>query len=147
MNNCPGHCRMLGWGKGPRVTMLASVTPQLFRFHHPGDSPQQDHSRDASLDHQPSPHRLQRGQDHNQHRRDPRLLPPQPPSPPQIADSKAIGVQCRQPHWCHHSQTGQKAPGIPDMADNAGGLEPTWRLIYPSLKMRMQRRPAITCQS
>ena len=43
----------------------------------------------------------------------------------QIVDSKVIGVQCQQPHWCHHSQTGQKAPNVPSMADDIGRLKPT----------------------
>ena len=55
---------------------------------------------------------------------------------PQIRGLKVVGVQCWQPHWCHHCQTGLRAPGE---ADNVGRLEPTWKLIYPSLKMRMQR--------
>ena len=37
-----------------------------------------------------------------------------------IADLKAIGVQCQQPCLCHHSQTDQKAPSIPDMAVDIG---------------------------
>ena len=58
---------------------------------------------------------------------------------PQTMGLKATGVQCWLPHWCHHCQTSQKAPDVPGEVDNVGKLEPTWKLIYPSLKMRMQR--------
>ena len=68
-------------GKRARATMLKSVEHEPFIFHHPGDSHQKDHPRDARFDHQPSPHRLQRGQDHDQWRRDQMLIPHQPPSP------------------------------------------------------------------
>ena len=67
--------------RGPGQPCLLPLTPQPFRFHHPGDSPWQAHSRDASLDHQPSPNRPQRGWDCNWCRRDQRLLLPQPPLP------------------------------------------------------------------
>ena len=71
--------------------------------------------------------------------RNPRPLLPQPPHLPPIEDLKAIGVWCWQPHQYHHSLIGQKAPGIPIMADVAGRPEATWRSIYPSLKMRTPR--------
>ena len=58
---------------------------------------------------------------------------------PWIVGSKKIGVQCWQPHQCHHCQIGPKAPSIPSEVDDVGRPEPTWKLIYPSLKMRMQR--------
>ena len=58
---------------------------------------------------------------------------------PQIVGLKATGVQCWPPHWCHLCQTGQKAPNVPREVDNVGKPEPTWKLIYPSLKMRTQR--------
>ena len=67
--------------RGPGQPHLHLSTPQPFRFHCPGDSPQKDHLRDASFNHQQSPCRLQRGQDCNQHGRHQRLIPPQPPSP------------------------------------------------------------------
>ena len=58
---------------------------------------------------------------------------------PQIMGLKVIGVQCWWPHQCHHCQTGLKAPSIPSEVDDMGRLKPTWKLIYPSLKMRTQR--------
>ena len=58
------------------------------------------------------------------------------PCHPQIMDLKVIGIRCQQPHQCCHCQTGWKAP---NMVENIGRPEPTWRLIYLSLKMRMQR--------
>ena len=67
--------------RGPEQPHLHPSTPQPFRFHHPGDSPQKDHPRDASFKHQPLPHRPQKGRDLNWHRRDKRLIPPEPPSP------------------------------------------------------------------
>ena len=59
---------------------LNSSTLQPFRFYHPGDSPPKNHPGDASFNHQPSPCRLQRGQNHDWHGRDLGLIPPQPPS-------------------------------------------------------------------
>ena len=53
-----------------------------------------------------------------------------------IMTLKAIGVQCQLP-----CQKGWKASSIPNVADDIRRLKPTWRLIYPSLKMRMQRIP------
>ena len=58
---------------------------------------------------------------------------------PWITGLKLIGVQYWQPHWCSHCQTGQKAPSVPGKVDNGGRPEPSWKLIYPSLKMRTQR--------
>ena len=67
--------------RGPGQPHSHLSTPQPFRFHCPGDSPQKDHPRDASFDHQPSPCRPQRGWDHDWCWRDQRLKPLQPPSP------------------------------------------------------------------
>ena len=75
--------------RGPEQPCSHLLTLQLFRFHHPGDSPQQDCSRDGSFNHQPSPNRPQRGWDCNQHRMDQRLLPPQPSSPSQDCGFKS----------------------------------------------------------
>ena len=61
------------------------------------------------------------------------------PRLPWIVGSKVIEFWCQQPHQCCHCQTGWKAPGIPNVVDDVGRLEPTWRSIYLSLKMRMQR--------
>ena len=67
--------------RGPGWLHLHLLTMQPFWLHHQGDCPWRDHPRDASLNHQPSPCRPQRGWDHDWHRRDQRLIPPQPPSP------------------------------------------------------------------
>ena len=67
--------------RGPGQPHLHPSTPQPFRFHCLGDSPQKDCPRDASFSHQPLPHRLQRGQDCDWCRRDQSLIPPQSPSP------------------------------------------------------------------
>ena len=69
---------------------------------------------------------------------------PSHPHPCQIRDSKVIEVRCWQLLQCPHSWTGLKTHGIPNMADDVGRPEPTWRLIYPSLKMRTQRMPSPT---
>ena len=66
---------------GPRQPHSQLSTPQPFRYHHIGDSPQKGCPGDASFSHQPSPCRLQRGWEHDQCRRDQRLIPPQSPSP------------------------------------------------------------------
>ena len=81
MNNHPGCHRIPDIVRGPGQPHSHLLTPQLFRFYCPGDSPQKDCPGDASLNHQPLPCRPQRGQDHDWHRRDQRLIPPQPPSP------------------------------------------------------------------
>ena len=47
------------------------------------------------------------------------------PHHPWIAGSKVIGVQCRQPHWCCHCQTGPRAPHGPGKVENVGRPEPT----------------------
>ena len=66
-------------GQGNHPSHL--LTPQQFRFHCPGDSPQKECSGDTSFDHQPLSCRLQRGQDCDKCQRDLRLIQPQPPSP------------------------------------------------------------------
>ena len=58
---------------------------------------------------------------------------------PQTAGSKVTGAWCWLPNQCHCYQTSQKATSIPREIDNVGKLEPTWKLICPSLKTRMQR--------
>ena len=99
-------------------------TPQPFIFHCSGDSPQKEHSGDAGFDHQPLPRRPQRGQDCDQHQRDQRPIQPQPPSP-----SPDHGFESNRSSVLTaslvSSQTGQKAPGIPDVADDVGRLEST----------------------
>ena len=65
----PGH---------PCVNLLAQ---QPIRFHPPRGSPMKDAHRDGGSDHQPSPHWPPRGQEHNRHQRDQRILSPQFPSP------------------------------------------------------------------
>ena len=62
----------------PRVNPL---TPQPFKFDLLGDSSQKDTPGDANSDHQLLHHWPQRGQNHNQCRRDQGLPPPQLPSP------------------------------------------------------------------
>ena len=99
-------------GKRVGVTTLTSFNPQPFRFYHPGDSPQKDCPRDASFGHQPSPHRLQRGQDNNWHGRDQRLLPPRSPSPSQdhgfesnwssVLTASLVSSQSDGCEGCHH---------------------------------------------
>ena len=73
---------------------LHPLPPQPFRFHLPGDSPQKDCPRDAIFNHQPSPCRLQRGWDHNQHRGDQGLIssPPLSPSPDHGFESNRSSV-------------------------------------------------------
>ena len=65
------------------------------------------------------------------------------PHLPQIVGSKVTEVQYLQPHQYHHSRIGQKVPGIPDMAGNAGRPDVIWKSIYPSLKMRIWRMPSL----
>ena len=98
--------------------MCESINPQPFRFDQQGDSSQKDTPRDVNSDHQLSPHQPLRGWNCNRHRRDQGLPPPQPHCCPQIADLKAIGVWCQQPHQCCYCQTSQKAPSIPREVDD-----------------------------
>ena len=67
--------------RGPGHPCVNPSTPQPFLFDHLGDSPQKDTPRDANSDNQLSPHWPLRGQNHNQHRRDQGLSPPQLPLP------------------------------------------------------------------
>ena len=67
--------------RGPGHPCVNLLTPQLFRFDHPEDSPWKDTPRGANSDHQLSPCWLLRGWDHNWCRRDQRLPPPQLPLP------------------------------------------------------------------
>ena len=67
---------------------------------------------------------------------------------PQITGWKVIGIQCQQPHWCHHCQTSLKVPSIPGEVDNVGRLEPTWKLIYSSFIFKVENaKDAVTYQS
>ena len=86
ITECPIEARGLG------QPCSHPSTPQLFRFHCPGDSPQKDCPRDASFDHHPTGHREAgiaidvegtRGYYHLDHSH-----------LPQIMDLKVIGVQC-----------------------------------------------------
>ena len=115
------------------------LTPQPFRFDWQGDSPHKDTPRDVNSDHKLSPHQplgAKTAIDIEETRGSYHLSPL---CCPQIVDLKAIGVWCQQPHWCHHCQTGQKAPGIPGEVDDMGKPKPTWKLIYLPSKIRMQR--------
>ena len=73
------ECQIKVRGPGhPHVNLL---TPQPFRFDQEGDFPQKDTPRDANSDHQLSPCWPLRGWNHNWHRRNQGLPPPQPPLP------------------------------------------------------------------
>ena len=122
--------------RDPGCPHVNPLTPQPFRFNQQGDSPWKDTPRDVNSDHQLLPCQPPRGRNHNWGRRDLGLPPLQSQCHPQITGLKVIGVQ---PPPCCHCQTGQKAPGIPGKVDNVGRLESTWKVIYPSLKMRTQR--------
>ena len=67
--------------RGPGCPQVNLSTPQPFRFDHWGDSPQKDIPGDANSDHKLSPNQPSRGWNCNRHRRDPGLLPSQPPLP------------------------------------------------------------------
>ena len=67
--------------RSPGCAHVNLSTPQPFRFDWQRDSPQKDTPGDAISDHQLLPCQPPRGQNHNCHRRDQGLLPPQPPSP------------------------------------------------------------------
>ena len=67
--------------KGPGCPCVNLPAQQPFRFDPPRGSPLKDASRDGGSDHQPSPHELLRGQEHNRHQRDQRPPSPQFPSP------------------------------------------------------------------
>ena len=58
---------------------------------------------------------------------------------PHIVGLKPTGVWCQPLHWSHCCKTGQKAPSIQREVGNVGKPEPIWKLIYPSLKTRIQR--------
>ena len=79
INQAVTECQIKMRGPGHQYVNL--LTPQPFRFDHLGDSSQNDTPRDANSDHQLSPCQPPRGWDHNQHRRDQRLPPPQLPLP------------------------------------------------------------------
>ena len=67
--------------RGPGHPCVNLSTPQPFTFDQWGHSPQRDIPGDANSGHKLSPHQPSRGQNHNRHRRDQGLLPPQPPLP------------------------------------------------------------------
>ena len=125
--------------RGPRHPLVNPSTPQPFRFDLQGNSPQRDIPRDVNSDLKLLPQQLPRGWNHNRCRRDQGLLPPQSPLPSSDHGLKATGAWCWLPWQCHHYQTGQKAPSIPREVDNVGKPEHTWKLIYLSLKMRLER--------
>ena len=108
-----GHNRIPDKGKRSRASMCESIDPQPFIFNQPGDSLQKDTlempiqtinyclaglwEARTTIDVEET-----RGYCHLSS-----------PCHPLIAGLKVIGVQCQQPHWCCHCQTGLKAPGIP----------------------------------
>ena len=130
--------------RGPGQPCSHPLTYQLFRFHCPGDSPWKEWSGDACFDHQPLPQRPQRGWDHDWCWRDQRLIQPQPPSPSpdcgfkidrsSISTASLVSSQSDRSEGSQHSQCGRWCRR----------LEPTWRLIYQSLKIRMQRMSSPT---
>ena len=75
VTECWIEVRGLGW------PCSHPLTQQPFRFYHPGDSPWKDCPGDSSFNHQTSPCRLQRDQDHDWCRGDQGLIPPWPLSP------------------------------------------------------------------
>ena len=79
MSNCPDHHRMPDRGRRARVTMFLSVDPPTIQIPLSRRFSPKKCSRGANFDHQPSPHRLQRGQDCNRHQRDQRIIQPCPP--------------------------------------------------------------------
>ena len=100
------------------------LTPQLFRFDNPGDSPQKGTPEMPIQTISYCPTSLHKAgitvdveEIRGYHLSSPCL--------PWIMGSKVIGVWCGQPRQCHHCQTGQKAPGIPDMENDVERLEPT----------------------
>ena len=125
--------------RGPRHPQMNLSTPQPFRCDWWRDSPQKETPGDANSYHELLPCWPLRGQSHNRHGRDGRSYHLSPHCCPQIMGLKAIEVWCLWPHQCHHCQTDQKAPGISTEVDDMGKLELTWKLIYPSLKMRTPR--------
>ena len=125
--------------RGPGHPFVNLLTPQPFRFDQWGDSPQRDIPRDANSDHKLSLCQPSRGHNCNRCKETKDTYHLNPHCHPQTMGLKATGVGCRQPHQCHHCQTSQKAPNIPREVDDVGKPEPTWKLIYPSSKMRMQR--------
>ena len=103
--------------RGPGWPCLNLSNLQPFRFYCPGDSPQKDCPRDVSFDHQPSPHRPQRGWDCNWHRGDQRLIPHQPPSPSldhgfesdrsSVLTASSVSSQSDRSEGSWHSQHGR----------------------------------------
>ena len=102
--------------KGPGQPHSHLLTPQLFRFHCPGDSPWKECSRDTCFDHQPLPHRPQRCWDFDQCQRDQMLIKPQPPSPDHgfesnrssVSTASLVSSQSDRSEGSQHSQHGRQ---------------------------------------
>ena len=83
--------------RDPRCPHVNPLTPQPFWFDQQGDSPQRYIPRDANLVHKLLPWQPPRGQNHNRHRRDQGLPPPQPPLPspdPGFWKQQEFSVNC-----------------------------------------------------
>ena len=118
-------CQVKARGPGhPHVNLL---TQQPFNFDCPRDSPRKDTPRDVSSDHQPSPCPPSRGWDHTGIRGTIGNHHIGYHHPPQTMGSKVIGAHYQKLHWCHPCHIDQRDPGVPDVEDDTGRMEPIWR--------------------
>ena len=119
------------------------MTPQPFRFYCSDESLRTEHIEDAGINHQPSLGRPQRGRVWDWHWRDLRPIWPQLPSPlPDHGfESNRSSMSTALSVSSHLDRS--EGSSIPNMADDAGRLETTWKSIYPSLKMRIWRMPSL----
>ena len=124
ISNCPGHDRKPDKGKRATASMHESINPTTIQIWPSGRFSPKGHPGDANSDHQLLPHQPPRDWDYKWCRRDQRLHHFSSPHLPWITGSKVIGIQYWWPHQCHNCQTGQKAPHIPDMADDIGRWNP-----------------------
>ena len=130
--------------RGPGHPQTHPTLPQPFRFYHPGESPQKENTNCVGLHPQPSPYRPSRGKDRGQWQQGWRPVWSWPPSPSPdqglesdrslVSTASSVSSQSDRSKGSWHSWHGRQHRR----------LEPTWRLIYPSSKMRTQRMPSPT---
>ena len=121
MSNHPGHHRMADRVERARATPFPSVDPSTIQIPPSrGFSPKRGPG-DASFDHQPSPHRPQRGWNHNWCQRDQRLIQPRPPTPSpdhgfesnrsSVSTASSVSSQSDRLEGSWHSQHGRQCRG------------------------------------
>ena len=130
---------MLDKGEGPRGSMCESVNPTTVQIWLTGRFSPKGHPWRCQFRPSTITSMALRGWNHNQHRRDQGLPPPQSPLPSPDHGFESDRSLLSTVSSMSSLSEGQKVPGIPSKVDDMGRLDPTWKLIYLSLKMRMQR--------